>query len=262
MLEDTHLGFSTLSLSCVKLAVWAAYETPFLGKKVASDCFSVCVCVCLFPMFSPGSRPQLSETDFTAAPLSLGKTAARSVKWWTPGSTSPRCRDPLHPHCYRNDKPGCTRETVGRQRGGRAHPSSLSASKPFAFQAQMLAEIWCLDCICSETWACPRSAPISSVPWRARAVLRLQAEEPLHRAVSATSLRCLHKGSSMVPSLLLLLTGLFRATEPAPRCETGQETLGKANHPKSPFSPFSFSWRWAEKRALISGHGRSMSPPP
>ncbi|POI34834.1 hypothetical protein CIB84_001414 [Bambusicola thoracicus] len=31
----------------------------------------------------------------------------------------------------------------------------------------------------------------------------------------------------MVPSLLLLLTGLFRATEPAPRCETGQETLAK-----------------------------------
>lgn len=42
------------------------------------------------------------------------------------------------------------------------------------------------------------------------------------------------RGSTMVLRLLLLLGGLLKATEPAPRCETGQETLGKANHPKSP----------------------------
>lgn len=41
----------------------------------------------------------------------------------------------------------------------------------------------------------------------------------------------------MVLRVLLLLTGLLRATEPAPRCETSQETLGKDNHPKSPLSP-------------------------
>lgn len=40
----------------------------------------------------------------------------------------------------------------------------------------------------------------------------------------------------MVLRLLLFLTGLLRATEPAPRCETGQETLGKDNHPKSSLS--------------------------
>lgn len=50
-----------------------------LGRKLLLIAF-LCVCVCLFPMFSPGSRPQLSETGFTAAPLSLGKTAARSLK--------------------------------------------------------------------------------------------------------------------------------------------------------------------------------------
>lgn len=38
----------------------------------------------------------------------------------------------------------------------------------------------------------------------------------------------------MVLRLLFLLGGLLRATEPAPRCETGQETLGKAHRPKSP----------------------------
>lgn len=37
----------------------------------------------------------------------------------------------------------------------------------------------------------------------------------------------------MVLRLLLLLSGLLRATKPAPHCETGQDTLGKANHPKS-----------------------------
>lgn len=38
----------------------------------------------------------------------------------------------------------------------------------------------------------------------------------------------------MVLRFLLLLGGLLRATKPAPRCETGQETLGKADNPKSP----------------------------
>lgn len=40
----------------------------------------------------------------------------------------------------------------------------------------------------------------------------------------------------MVLRLLLLLSGLLRSTEPAPPCETGQETLGKANLPESPSS--------------------------
>lgn len=58
------------------------------------------------------------------------------------------------------------------------------------------------------------------------------SEELLQQTQSATSLRCSARGSSMVLRLLLLLGGLLRATEAAPRCETGQETLGKANHLK------------------------------
>lgn len=65
----------------------------------------------------------------------------------------------------------------------------------------------------------------------------------------------------MVLRLLLLLFGLLRATKPAPRCETGQETLGKANHPKSP--PSLISSPGDKERVPASRRGRqelSLSP--
>lgn len=137
---------------------------------------------------------------------------------------------PLCSNCLWNCKPGCRRETVWRQRGGGAHSSSLCVSKPVAFQAEMQLK--------SDAWTAHtvRRGHALAVHWFPLQLGEPEprwgsAEESLHQALSATSLCCCARGSSMVLRLLLLLAGLLRATKPAPRCETGQETLGKANHP-------------------------------
>lgn len=171
------------------------YEIPSFGRKVAFDCLFFSVS--FLPALSRQSCSASARHALTKLPCHLGKLLHEDQKHWTcewrAGRRIP-AGSPLRSNCLWNCKPGCKRQTVGRQRGGRAHSSSLSFSKPFAFQAQMLAEIWRLNCIYCETWACPCSALISSAAWRARASLRLRAEEPLHQAASATSLCCLRKG--------------------------------------------------------------------
>lgn len=167
-----------------------------LGRKLLSIvCFSLLVS---FPP-APSRQPLSASARHTLrkVPCPLGKLLHEDQRRRTPGWGAGRripAGTPLPSNCLWNCKPGWKRETVWRQRGGGAHSSSLSVSKPFAFQAQMLAEIWRLDCIYCETWACPCSALISSAAWRDRAVLRLPEEEPLQQAASATSLWCLHKG--------------------------------------------------------------------
>lgn len=79
VLEGMHLRFPMLSYCVLNLQFKLLMKQHSLGRKLLLIAF-LCVCVCVFSLFSPGSRSRLSETGFTAAPLSLGKTAARRMK--------------------------------------------------------------------------------------------------------------------------------------------------------------------------------------
>lgn len=213
------------SLSCyilnLQLSMW--WNTT-VWKLLSVVCFSL-------SLLSPASSLGFRETLFHECPSSLKRSAA-----WRPKGPDVG-HSPVGTPFAQTVYEIVNQAAKGRRSGGRGEGELIPP--PSLSQSLLLSKLkcsWNLTPGLHAQWDVGMPLQCTDFLCSSESQSRAEAQERSHSIRQWVPHHCAAcaRGSSMVLRLLLLLGGLLRATKPAPRCETGQETLGKANHPKSP----------------------------